>query len=750
MPSPARATLLLVASVIALVAWPSSASASLTVTGATLDGVTSTSSPPGGVMQARVTGKATGQDDWAGTQYRFGANQRQCVNTSDTHGGNKTVEFNVTAPGTPGNYDAGFTARGTNNCGGETSAEKVLQSALRVTAPAPNPNLPAHCGINVMLVLDESGSIASSGATEAVRGAARAFLNALSGTGSAVSIVDFSTTAHRPVGYTTVTSDSIEDVFNPYLENGYDPSGWTNWEAAFQQVRSANTQGTLADLVVFMTDGDPTARNTNSGGTVSGLVEGDVEAMRRAAEQADLVKGQGSHVFALGVGAAVTKETSARRLTAISGFDQFPGTAFEQADYTLVEDFDELAAALRQIAVALCRASVSVTKLVDEGDGVYRPDEGWTFTANVAVPGGYSWVQPPPPKPAGPRSQITKGDGVATFQWKPTNADATSTVTLSESPKAGYEFVDYSCVENAPGRTKRRVVQGTSGEQIAVGQIGPNEYARCTVRNRILPGTIEIEKLATPQSSQSFAFSGSLGPFTLVDDVDGDESSRTFSGLTPGTYTVSELVPEDWELTDVRCTPQTAAAITGADVVITLAPGGSVVCTYHDTRIDPPVPPEPPDPPEPPEPGPPEPGPPTPPTPPPLTKLRVVKTASRVARVGERIQFRLTVTNIGSVAARDVRVADIPSAAVTLAGLRTGAQRARVVRGNAIWRLSTLAPGAKRTVSGSVRVKAGTPGLKRNLVVATAVNARLVGDRADTRLIGRGTLGEQFAPPVTG
>jgi uncharacterized repeat protein (TIGR01451 family) len=715
----------------------------LTVTNATIDGVTSTSSPPGGVMEARVTASATGSDDWRGTQYRLGAGSKICVNTTNTSG-SRTNAFNVTAPGDPGNYDAGFTARGTDACGGAQSAEKVLQQALRVTTPAPNPTLSPRCGINVMLVLDESGSIGSS--ADEVRDAARAFLNALAGTGSAVSIIDFSTTATRQVKYTTVTLDSIANVFNPYLENGYDPGGWTNWEAAFQEVRTANTQGTVADLVVFMTDGDPTARNTNSGGTVTNLVEGDVEALRRAAQQADLVKAQGSHIFAMGVGAAVTNASSARRLTAVSGFDRFPATSFADADYTLVDDFDELAAALRQIAIALCRSSVTVTKLVDEGDGVYRPDRGWAFTANISVPGGYTWVQPPPPPQSGPRVRVSDDDGVASFQWRPDNPNATSTVTLSELVKPGFEFVDYTCTTNAPGRTRRKIRQGVLSQGIGTGTIGPNEYARCTVRNRIIPGTIEIEKEATPQGGQEFPFTGPFEPFTLVDRPGGDESSRIYTGLAPGTYTFREEVPEDWELTGITCSDP-SVAIAPREVTITLGANESVVCTYHDLRNAPPVPPEPPEPPSPPEP----PGPPEPPPPlPSPTRIVIVKDAPRVARVGARIHFRLTVRNVGSVAARNVRVADIPPAALKLAGLRT-ARRARIVRGIAVWRLGTLAPGARRTIRGSVVVKAGSAGLKRNLAIATAVNARLAGARADTRVIAAGVGGQQqSAPPVTG
>lgn len=122
----------------------------------------------------------------------------------------------------------------------------------------------------------------------------------------------------------------------------------------------------------------------------------------------------------------------------------------------------------------------------------------------------------------------------------------------------------------------------------------------------------------------------------------------------------------------------------------------------------------------------------------------MVKTAARIARVGDRVQFSLSVTNTGSIEATNVRVADIPPAALTLTASRT-TSRARIVRGNALWSLARLAPGARRTVRRSVLVKAGTPGVKPNLVLATAANAQLVSDRADTRVLGR-----RRAPRVTG
>jgi uncharacterized repeat protein (TIGR01451 family) len=968
--SRARALIILSISILVLAAWPSVASAQVSLHGATINGAGSTSSPPGGVMPAEVKGTVTGTN-WRATRWTIGS-RTGCYDHANWDSGEHTVNFQsngkntVTAPGGPdASYNVVYTPYTFNNCtGSPAGTAATLVNALNVTGPDPNPDLVERCGINLMLVLDESGSIKDSGATGAVRSATKAFLGALSGTGSKVSIIDFSTSAAWPIRYTVVTPESIAATFNPYIDNtngnGYNPSGWTNWEAAFQQVGAANGSGTKADLVVFMTDGDPTAKNKDGGGTITGLTEGDVDALRRAEAESNDVKGQNSHIFMLGVGAAVNNARSADRLTAVSGFEEYPGNPFGESDFTLEEDFDKLAAALRQIVLELCGSSVTVTKQVDEGNGVYEPDAGWTFSGNVSTNvGSYAWVVPAPPPETGQRTETTNEDGVATFQWDTTNANAKSTFTLSEQVKDGYAFVDAKCTVTRTVRKRRRVIRRlsftTPSKEV---ELGPGQYASCTVRNRIEPGTIEIEKDATPESSQEFPFTGAprignfmlvdnnadgnvskifpdlppgtytvrelvpagweltgltctpagaattsgplatitlapggsvvctytdekiplgtikilkeanpnssrefkfsgspapvedfalvddgddessrtftdlqpgtytisemvpdgweltgiacsttdgvtideataevsitigrgtsvactygnakiplgtieilkeanpnsarefefsgspspLEAFTLVDNGDGEpESSRTFDELPPGTYTVRETVPENWRLTGVACSTEDGVTIDGAEVRITIGRGTAVACTYGDARVeppppDPPRPPQPPDPPDPPRP-PTPPEPPTPPTPRGPTRLDVVKKMPRVVRVGQRVKFRLTVTNIGSATARNVRMADVPPAALRLAGLRASS-RARQGRGFVWWRLGRLDPGEKRTVRGSVLLEAGSPGWKHNWVLATAVNARLVSDRAAARI-----RRQPPPPPVTG
>ena len=62
-------------SIGALAACPGVASAAVTITEASLNNVTSVSSPPGGVFLARVTGVG---GPWEGTRFRFG-NEQECV-----------------------------------------------------------------------------------------------------------------------------------------------------------------------------------------------------------------------------------------------------------------------------------------------------------------------------------------------------------------------------------------------------------------------------------------------------------------------------------------------------------------------------------------------------------------------------------------------------------------------------------------------------------------------------------------------
>jgi hypothetical protein len=106
--------------------------------------------------------------------------------------------------------------------------------------------------------------------------------------------------------------------------------------------------------------------------------------------------------------------------------------------------------------------------------------------------------------------------------------------------------------------------------------LAPGEFRTFTgTYNPCPPGEIIVEKLTDPAgSTQPFDFTSSWGPFTLRD------GETDFSGpLPPGTYSVSESVPEGWHLTSATCDD-------GSDPAdIDLQPAEIVTCTFTNARV---------------------------------------------------------------------------------------------------------------------------------------------------------------------
>nr|WP_255595478.1 DUF11 domain-containing protein [Lysobacter sp. BMK333-48F3] len=104
-------------------------------------------------------------------------------------------------------------------------------------------------------------------------------------------------------------------------------------------------------------------------------------------------------------------------------------------------------------------------------------------------------------------------------------------------------------------------------------------------------GTIVIVKDAVPNSAQDFAFTTTgtgLSAFSLDDDADATlPSTRTFIGLEPGSYTITETAQTGWDLTGLSCSDPTGNSTgnTGTGVAsVALAAGETVTCTYVNTQ----------------------------------------------------------------------------------------------------------------------------------------------------------------------
>ena len=209
------------------------------------------------------------------------------------------------------------------------------------------------------LVLDASGSINQSHAVNTVRDAAGVFLNALKDTGSTARVIDFGSVARQTAPATLVTTDSLAPggvhadaltaYYNPIppLQAGVSAYAWrggsvtnpdnyqrttstqyTNWD---QSIDQAGAQP--SDLVVYVTDGDPTAVDSDQPGDpfyVAGKNPPNVRvgmdsgaalqlSLDRAIQEANQVKSAGTRMLAVGVGSAVTQTDSVARLVQIAG-----------------------------------------------------------------------------------------------------------------------------------------------------------------------------------------------------------------------------------------------------------------------------------------------------------------------------------------------------------------------------------------------------------------------------------------------
>ena len=209
---------------------------------------------------------------------------------------------------------------------------------------------------------------------------------------------------------------------------------YTNWDQGLRQAGTGQ-----AELMVFVTDGDPTgydfdkpgdpfdsgpppdvAVNTNRG-------EANQLTMDRAVQEANTIKGGDTRMLAVGVGSALSNSGSGDRLIQISGpqvvrdADLADVEDLNDIDVALVTDFEDLAAFMRSIVLQLCSPSLTVRKLAQTaGDATYTPEEGRDITVTPTVPGGdgFTWILPDT-TPATSKTVPTDNNGFAQFQWEP-------------------------------------------------------------------------------------------------------------------------------------------------------------------------------------------------------------------------------------------------------------------------------------------------------------------------------------------
>jgi len=114
--------------------------------------------------------------------------------------------------------------------------------------------------------------------------------------------------------------------------------------------------------------------------------------------------------------------------------------------------------------------------------------------------------------------------------------------------------------------------------------VGALENVVCNFTHT-LPGSITIEKQTKPDGGSGFSFTDNLhapNSFTL-----DDNGTKTFTGIAPGTYQVTETLPAEWRLVGIECEDADGGtAANGTTVNIDLDAGEAITCTYTNKTKD--------------------------------------------------------------------------------------------------------------------------------------------------------------------
>jgi len=217
---------------------------------------------------------------------------------------------------------------------------------------------------------------------------------------------------------------------------------------------------------------------------------------------------------------------------------------------------------IKPVSVAITNCgSVIIRKVTDPPSDPSTTTFGFTKTFATDPPTG---------------NTFSLGHGQSTGTTFVGNVLFGSGLTVDEtSLPAGWDFVDVNCAASTG------VTPGINGSLVTFAIDSAADILDCTYTNRAR-GAIVIEKI-TDDGNGAFEFTSSTltpSPFTLTTTGPGEagKDSRTFNGLPPGTYDVSETVPAGWNLVSSSCSDGSNPASIG------LSGGETVTCTFHDAR----------------------------------------------------------------------------------------------------------------------------------------------------------------------
>lgn len=414
-----------------------------------------------------------------------------------------------------------------------------------------NPGFPAYCGLSIAMVFDISTSINQSEMTS-MKNAANTFIgsNGLGGTDSKVALYKFGTQASKMLSLTSILTSGGQGTVSTSIGTlPADPSTtsqYTNWDDAMRKVAFNGSE--KYDVVLFMTDGDPTVHDTNPVTSGQGSEVETTIGFRNVEEgafSANAVKemtgpsGQRTKVVAVGIGLATN---SYLNLKAISG-----PTANE--DY-FTTSFTDLAALLQQKAKDNCGGTLTIAKKTVNAQGEVISESAGNWEFQATTPDG-NYIENPPGSNVGTLKKTTPAGGGVNFPIDLTTASSRA-VNVVETQKTDWTPVSVTCTGGTP------TWSGNFAGSFSVN-VARDAIVSCTVTNKQAPQTANATWKKVDDQTPAVLLGGSewtiVGPgFTAPNNVivdctaagcaglDKDPIAGQFKleGLAIGTYTVTE------------------------------------------------------------------------------------------------------------------------------------------------------------------------------------------------------------------
>lgn len=198
-----------------------------------------------------------------------------------------------------------------------------------------------------------------------------------------------------------------------------------------------------------------------------------------------------------------------------------------------------------------------------------NPAQAFNYTSNVPeMLTGFSLDQDPTTWPA---------------PWETSNYVTPGQFEVSqEEPPVGWRLESIECTD-PQGESS----SGDAGSRTATIRMDGDEEIVCTFTNVPAVGDILVHQSTIPQDPVVFQFGGDIGAFALADDGDevGDGTWRDYgtSGLTAGTYQLTQQPMTGWNLTGIDCSDPdngTTVNLVEGTVTFDLDADETIDCTF--------------------------------------------------------------------------------------------------------------------------------------------------------------------------